>query len=658
MIRIKKIALKNYRQYIRKQEIFFPVSKDKNLTVIVGVNGAGKTNLLNAVNWCLYEREEHLTESSLYHPILNDSVAASLKLGEIVEASVEIFYEDDDSNDEFRIFRSARFRKDRGGVTLISSDSSGWIKTPPRKDWIASTADFVVNYRILPFGVRDFFFFDGERLIKFFEEETAEKVKSAILHVSEISLIEIAYTHLKDKKSELMKHVAKVSPKTIELNEEREAIQKGLEELEREIEELEKSKREIDQLLEGVDRKLRGFSEERVKELTERERELREEIESLDDDKEKLNEQFKESIISEGPLALAGKALDSTADKIKAKYSKGELPPKVKDIFLKELLEKGECICGTDISKGKGRQKIIGELESSSLATRLDDGIRTIRYDLDDLLKYKKSFLERKLELGKKIKELDGKLEKSKEDLKGLASRLKEMKIKKIQSLVKERDEYRKIRDRLIGDLAWKNRQKEHSESKLHIKESEIKKEMKKEKKLTVVRNKIEICEKAIDFLSGVKEEILEEMRSNVEKKTFDYFHELIWKKKKFRSIGINEDYVVTVVDRYDQNIIGALSAGEREILALSFMAALRGISGFTAPILIDTPLARISGEHRISIAECVPNYLKDAQFVLLLTDQEYTESVKKILKSRVVAEYLLQYDDVKDETRVEEYGR
>lgn len=657
MIRIKKIVLKNYRQYIGKQEISFPVRKDRNLTIIVGVNGAGKTNLLNAVTWCLYGREEQLAESSLYHPMLNDSVTASLKIGETAEASVEIFYEEEDSNDEFRIFRSARFRKDKEGVTLVSSESSGWIKISPRKDWIERDTDFIVNYRILPFGVRDFFFFDGERLIKFFEEETAEKVKSAILHISEISLIETAARHLQGKKSELMGQVAKVSPKTHELNEEREARQKGLEELEREIQEFEKNKREIDRLLEEVERKLRGFSEERVKELTERERELKEKIGSLEGDREKLSEQFVELIVNGGPLALAGKALDFTADKIKEKYTKGELPPKVKDIFLRELLEKSECICGTDISKGKGRKKILQELESSSFATKLDDSVRTIRYDLDGLLKSKKSFLERKHVLGGEIKELERNLEKSREDLKGVGSRLKEMKIEKIQSLVKQRGELRKTRDRLIEDLAVKNTQKEHSQRKIRELESDIKKETKKEKKLTAARNRIEICEKAIDFLSGVKEEILEETRSTVEKKTFDYFHGLIWKKKKFRSIGIDEAYVVTVVDRYNQNIIGALSAGEREILALAFMAALRGVSGFAAPILIDTPLARISGEHRISIAECLPNYLKDAQLVLLLTDQEYTESVKKILKPRVGIGYLLQYDDVKDETRVKEYG-
>jgi DNA sulfur modification protein DndD len=143
-----------------------------------------------------------------------------------------------------------------------------------------------------------------------------------------------------------------------------------------------------------------------------------------------------------------------------------------------------------------------------------------------------------------------------------------------------------------------------------------------------------------------------------VEKQTAEYFHQLIWKKEKFKTVKIDENYTVQVIDRYDNNIISALSAGEKEILALSFMAALRRVSGFEAPIFIDTPLARISGEHRINIAKCLPKYLEGAQFILLLTDKEYTEDVRKLLKPKVCMEYLLNYDDKKDETKVEKYGR
>lgn len=91
---------------------------------------------------------------------------------------------------------------------------------------------------------------------------------------------------------------------------------------------------------------------------------------------------------------------------------------------------------------------------------------------------------------------------------------------------------------------------------------------------------------------------------------------------------------------------LGSLSAGERQILALSFMAALYSVSGFDAPIIIDTPLGRISGEPRKNIAEALPGYLSKTQVTLLMTDTEYTDEVRKELLKRIGKEYRLVFKD------------
>ena len=50
---IKKMKLQNFRQYI-DDEIKFAVDGDKNVTVIMGDNGTGKTTLAQAFQWALY----------------------------------------------------------------------------------------------------------------------------------------------------------------------------------------------------------------------------------------------------------------------------------------------------------------------------------------------------------------------------------------------------------------------------------------------------------------------------------------------------------------------------------------------------------------------------------------------------------------------------
>lgn len=53
---ISKISLSNYRLYQGINEIEFKVKKGKNIYLISGENGFGKTTFLHSLIWCLYGR--------------------------------------------------------------------------------------------------------------------------------------------------------------------------------------------------------------------------------------------------------------------------------------------------------------------------------------------------------------------------------------------------------------------------------------------------------------------------------------------------------------------------------------------------------------------------------------------------------------------------
>ena len=72
-------------------------------------------------------------------------------------------------------------------------------------------------------------------------------------------------------------------------------------------------------------------------------------------------------------------------------------------------------------------------------------------------------------------------------------------------------------------------------------------------------------------------------------------------------------------------------------------------VSGFNAPIIIDTPLREIRKKPKINIANNLPNYLKGKQVTMLVTETEYTQEVKEALSSRVGAEYLIKFHDSKE---------
>ena len=51
---ISKIELQDFRQYKGNVKLKFDTDSKKNIAVVLGVNGAGKSNLYNAITWCLY----------------------------------------------------------------------------------------------------------------------------------------------------------------------------------------------------------------------------------------------------------------------------------------------------------------------------------------------------------------------------------------------------------------------------------------------------------------------------------------------------------------------------------------------------------------------------------------------------------------------------
>ena len=67
-------------------------------------------------------------------------------------------------------------------------------------------------------------------------------------------------------------------------------------------------------------------------------------------------------------------------------------------------------------------------------------------------------------------------------------------------------------------------------------------------------------------------------------------------------------------------------------------------VSGFDAPLVIDTPLGRMSREPKLNIAEKLPSYLKGKQITLLLTEEEYTPEVRKRIQKHVGKEYKIKF--------------
>ena len=133
----------------------------------------------------------------------------------------------------------------------------------------------------------------------------------------------------------------------------------------------------------------------------------------------------------------------------------------------------------------------------------------------------------------------------------------------------------------------------------------------------------------------------------------------MVWKERPFLDVRIvdeKQSYRISVISEHGQECLGDLSSGERQILALSFTAALYSVSGYSVPIFIDTPLGRISEKSRENVAKYLPDYLSKTQLIMLPTDTEYTSTVRDKLRRFVGREYIIKHDVKKKISEVIDY--
>ena len=157
-MKLEYLKLKNFRQYYGEQTIDFACDSSRHVTVIRGINGAGKTSLFTALNWCLYgESTDEMGEFMSKRAVTEDTG--------IVETSIQLGFRHDGlryvaaRKCEGYLREQAIQAQSKEEFTLSQIGTDGQlisIKNPNLK--VGS---------ILPAEVREYFFFDGEKIDNF-----------------------------------------------------------------------------------------------------------------------------------------------------------------------------------------------------------------------------------------------------------------------------------------------------------------------------------------------------------------------------------------------------------------------------------------------------------------------------------------------------------
>lgn len=644
-MRIDFVHLKNYRQYINEKIQFGTDENDKNFTIIQGPMGAGKSNLLNAITWCLYGVEIHLKNELEGLPIFNTEVFDALKKNEILEVNIEIQMIDKEGA-KHTFIRSIQYRKNKEGQEELVPDHSSREKDGSKFQYFRQEGNQVKKLddprffldQMLPEDIKEYFFFDGERLNQYFKESTGEKIKQAVFDISQITIIEKTIKRLITKKRELLQDAGNLGPEIEGLNEQIGIIQKSLDEYKEELRNKKWDKSKAEELERNISEELKQFPDSAGYETSRID--VKGKIEKNEENLNFCKEEKLQKLLKSSYSILALDALTYTKKLIDGGITDGKYPPAARKDFIEFLLKNNTCVCGTSLSDKHCKKKIEDLLKRVSTASDICSEIMNLQGTLRVLIDQVNAFDEEQLRLSKKIKELDSEGDGLHKQQEVLMKQLGSSPIERIKKLKENLEAAQKKSKDLNYDIGKMESKIEDTEKLIKQLNEKLTSSLRKQDKFRVISRTAQFLDKSIEFAEQIRNEIMQEVREKIEEKTKDQFLSLIWNPDAFKDVKIDEKYNISVIHLSGREGIGTLSAGQRQVLALSFMAALKQVSGFDMPILIDTPLGRISKEPKNNIARKLPTYLKGCQVTMLVTEEEYTSEVRGLLKGRVQKEY------------------
>jgi DNA sulfur modification protein DndD len=641
-MKLEFARLVNYRQFYGQQDIGFSTYKDLNVTVFHGDNGAGKSSFFSAINWCLYgEGIEDIGE------IISKRAIKEAPIGEEVTTSVQISFIH--QGKMYVADRSITVKKLVDGYKKVDKEFT-LTRIKKSGDHVKEDKPIGTMNAILPSNVRTYFFFDGEKMDDL-TRANSEDVTEAIRNIMRLPALERAQDHLNTVAAEFRREVAKQgSPELEKLTEEEEDLRKSKEKNLTRKDELEEEMHLGKEHLEEVENQLRDTQETR--ELQKERDELSREIESLDKRDSELILDIQKTV-SKTFVKYLPEIAEKAIGILDEKREKGEIPSGVRETVVKDLLEDLECICGRPFKEGDEAYKKLNSLLKKATSSKLEMevsrlggslGLLSSRYedDYSNLNTFVKHRAQTQEDNEKKYAQLD--------EIKHKIGNSSEEEIANLEKLrTKIERDYRLCisnQGKVIGAL-------EVIEKQISEIGNRREKALSKEKKVAFLSKKERLSQQAADAVAIIKEEFFENTRMEIEKATKKVFSTLAWKQDHFQDLVLDENFRLEVIDRWGTPTRQELSAGERQILSLSFITALSNLSGEEAPLVMDTPFGRLSGNHLSAVAENLPDLTP--QLILFVTDREWDEASRTNLEPRVGTQYNLNFDIGNGCTTVEE---
>jgi len=635
------MTLDNFRQFRGRQEIEFssPTSGNANVTVVFGENGRGKTGLFRAIMFCLFGERRLSQDGDVKREELQLVNVSALEAnpGQPVKTVVELEFTHREQT--YRLRRAILGMQD-GDKVIEEEDEKRLFVTPATGNTQpvpATEIDSVID-SILDRRVKDYFLFDGEKIERLTRAsvEQRREISAGIRNLLNVDALETAIKAVGRVTKNLEKELSSSSHEDLSRllkrlgdNEDEQArSRKRLDELADEI-------RLARQEIEKTDKELEKFNE--IRHLLERRKSLEQELQGQERQAaDALNEM--RNLVCKASALIVAPTVINVFSHIESQKQKGEIPSEIRRDLIERILAEKKCICGSEICEGtETYSHIIDWLKRTSDVSTQDAALNLWRYlsEVRNHFSDDADLVEKRLQQYGNINSTIANINRSLDNISnqiGTSER---------QDATKLDDHRKKLNDSIIS-LEADARVSQTQLEQLQQEEGRLR-ALLKEEKLKVGLND-ELSRRSIlardtqDALNDVYSQFTREIKILLGESATELFRELLDKEGRgnLRTIVVNDDYSLQVLDRYKKPFLANISAGQRQIMSISFIAALARTAArgehIEIPLFMDTPFGRLSYEHRQNLINQVPTFA--SQWILLATDTEFRRQEAQLLKN------------------------
>lgn len=649
-MRIDKIEIKNFRQY-RNVTFEFNNNESEDLHIILGKNGMGKTNLLNAITWCIYDQEYHLGNQDSAMPRVNLSSYNEAKTNWektiYVEVSITISSDAESviyrRTQPFTINKNNKFFDFKSEFIVTHMKNNGETTVYNNAD---DTKKFVNRY--LPESIREYFFFDGEHLDKYFLDDRGENIKQAIYNISQVSLL----TKMKDRLttiiSELEKNAGKKNKDIDLLTQQKDELERLLKDKKDEKEELEKQINKSRNIVKENSDFLKS-SEGLPKKEIELE-EIKNKLEDNANDLQENDRDMKQFITKYKIIFGFYDSIKNVLEIIDEKEEEGALPPLIDKLFLEKMIKNHKClICNRDMNSKEEKEieNLINQLkvpsEVSNLLNKLKGSLEEYKIKAKEYLNEKQKIINKQKKLEAEKKSLIKKSNEIDEYIQSFANK------DEIKKKHEERNKHEELINLNNQRLGCNNRDIENHEKKLAEVQKDIDKIIQEQKELKYINDKINFAKRSRSIVEEIEQEMMLEVKEKMTTVTMEIFKDLLWKKDTYDHIELDKNYRLELYHKDGFPSVGSCSAAERALLALSFTLALQKVSGYDSMLFIDTPVGRVDTENRSNFAEILSDIAKGKQIIMTFTTSEYSSEIQEVFEEKTNSILILETNDERE---------